>query len=278
MKTRISGKVLRNFVLLTILMFLLFPIVWVLLTSFKSNMEAYRFPPTFWPEIFSTDGYVNLFTQSNEFFVYYKNNVIVAAITSLITCLFASFAGYGLSRFRFKWNGWVVAILLSSQMFPVISRMISLYSILGKIGLINTHAGLIMALIAAMLPFTVMLMSSFFSAVPTAIEEAARIDGCSRWGILFKVVMPLVKPGILASGLYAFLLTWDDYLHGVTLIQTDALRTLSAGVALRYLGELSYDWSLINSISIISMLPMIVMFLFFQKYMIKGLVAGSVKG
>jgi multiple sugar transport system permease protein len=123
-----------------------------------------------------------------------------------------------------------------------------------------------------------MLMSSFFEAVPKAIEEAAYIDGSSRMGILVRIVMPLVKPGIVAVVIYAFLMTWDDYLHAVTLIQNDALRTLSAGVALRYLGELSYDWSLINSISIVGMLPIIVLFFFFQKHMVKGLVAGAVKG
>lgn len=278
MKTSLGGKALRYTVLIAILLFLLFPIAWVLLTSFKTNMEAYRFPPTFWPQTFSLDGYIKLFTQSNDFFVYYKNNFVVAGITALVTCVLAMLGGYGLSRFHFKWNAWVVALLLSSQMFPVVSRMISLYGMLGRVHLINTHTGLILALIAAMLPFTVTLMSSFFDGVPTAIEEAARIDGCGRWGILFSIVIPLVKPGILASGLYAFLMTWDDYLHAVTLIQTDALRTLSVGVALRYLGELSYDWSLINSISIISMLPMIVLFFFFQKYMISGLVAGAVKG
>lgn len=104
------------------------------------------------------------------------------------------------------------------------------------------------------------------------------IDGAGRMQTLFKLIIPLVKPGMLSVGIYSFLMTWDDYLHAVTLIQTDSLRTLSAGVAMRYLGELSYDWSLINTISIVAMLPMIVMFFFFQKYMVKGLVAGAVKG
>ena len=129
-----------------------------------------------------------------------------------------------------------------------------------------------------MIPFTVMLMASFFDGIPRAIEEAAAIDGAGRMGILLRIVTPLVKPGMLAVGLYAFLMTWDDYLHAATLIQSDALRTLSAGVALRYLGELSYDWSLVNTISIVGMLPMILLFFFFQKYMISGLVAGAVKG
>jgi multiple sugar transport system permease protein len=114
--------------------------------------------------------------------------------------------------------------------------------------------------------------------IPKEIEEAAKIDGASRNTILFKLLTPLVTPGILAVGIYAFLMTWDDYLHAATLIQSDNLRTLSVGISLRYLGELSYDWSLINSISVIGTLPMVLVFFFFQKYMVKGLVAGAVKG
>ena len=162
-------------------------------------------------------------------------------------------------------------------MFPVVSRLISLYKILGDVHLINTHAGLILAIAAGQLPFTIMLMSSFYDGIPRELEEAARVDGAGRFGTLFRVVVPLVKPGMLAVGIYAFLLSWD-YLHASTLIQTDSLRTLSAGVALRYLGELSYDWSLINTISIVGTIPMVIVFFFFQKYMIKGLVAGAVKG
>lgn len=277
-KNRLLSNVVKYVALTVILLFLLFPIYWVLITSFKTNMEAYLFPPTFLPKNPTFEGYVNLFVKHNEFFVYYKNNFIVSGCTALITTILAILAGYALSRFHFKWNKWVLAALLSSQMFPVVSRMISLYDLMGKIKLLNTLQGLILALVAAMLPFTVMLMTSFFDGVPKAIEEAAYIDGAGRMQILYKMVVPLVKPGMVAVGIYAFLMTWDDYLHAATLIQNDALRTLSAGVALRYLGELSYDWSLINTISIVGMLPMIVLFFFFQKYMIKGLVAGAVKG
>ncbi len=277
-KKRIINTIIKYVVLLIILLFLLFPLYWVLLTSFKTNMEAYKFPPTFTVKNPTVQSYINLFTVDNDFFTYYKNNFVVAGSAALITTLMAIMAGYALSRFNFKWNAWIVAAFTSAQMFPVVSRLISLYKILGDVHLINTHPGLILAVTAGMLPFTIMLMSSFYDGIPKELEEAARVDGASRLQILFKVVVPLVKPGMLAVGIYSFLIAWDDYLHASTLIQTDALRTLSAGVALRYLGELSYDWSLINTISIVGMIPMVIIFFFFQKYMIKGLVAGAVKG
>nr|WP_318684588.1 carbohydrate ABC transporter permease [uncultured Acetatifactor sp.] len=275
---RILVGMLKYAILLVILLFLLFPLYWVLITSFKTNMEAYRFPPTMIPEAPTASSYVSLFTVDNFFFTYYINNFIVAGSTAVITLVLAIMSGYALSRFKIAWNRWIVAAFLSAQMFPIISRMISLYDLLGKIHLINTRAGLILALTAAMLPFTITLMASFFDGIPRELEEAAIVDGAGRIQTLLRIIMPLVKSGMVAVGIYAFLMTWDDYLHAVTLIQNDSLRTLSAGVALRYLGELSYDWSKVNTISVVGILPIMLIFFFFQKYMIKGLVAGAVKG
>ncbi len=261
-----------------ILLFLLFPIYWMLVTAFKTNMEAYQYPPTFFPVNAVASAFVDLFTVNNQFFVYYSNNFIVSFISAFFTCSVAIFSGYAIARFKTRWTKIFVALLLASQMFPIISRMISLYSIMGDLGIINTHFGLILAIVAAQIPFCSILMSSFFANIPREIEEAAYVDGAGRTSILVKIVTPLVTPGILAVGIYSFLQTWDDYLHAATLIQNDDLRTLSVGIALRYLGELSYDWSLINAISVVGALPMVLVFFFFQKYMVKGLVAGAVKG
>ncbi len=271
-------NVFKWVVLLMIMFFLLFPIYWVVLTSFKTNMESYLYPPTFLPKVPTLEGFINLFTNYPEFFIYYKNNIIVSALSTILVCMVALFSGYALSRVRINWNKYVIAFLLFSQMFPVVSRLISLYGLLRDWGLLNTTAGLVLSITAGQLPFSITLMASFFDAVPRDLEEAAFIDGASRFKTMFQVVMPLVIPGLLAVGIYSFLVAWDDYLYASTLIQNDALRTLSTGVTLRYLGELSYDWSLVNSISVVGTLPMVFVFFFFQKYMIKGLTAGAVKG
>ena len=277
-RTRLISLILRYLVLALILLFLLFPLYWSILTSFKTNMQAYQFPPTLLVQNPTVQAYVKLFTENAEFFVYYRNNFLVSGLTAGFTTAGAILAGYALSRFHFRWNAMVAGVLYASQMFPIVSRMISLYGLLGRVNLLNTLTGLTLALIATMVPFTTMLMSSFFDSVPMDIEEAARIDGASRMQVMTRVVIPLVKPGLVSVLIYSFLMTWDDYLHCATLIQSDQLRTLSTGVALRYLGELSYDWSLVNTISVVAMLPMILIFFFFQKYMVKGLVAGAVKG
>lgn len=277
-KKQLGLSCLKYAVMAIILIFLLFPIYWMVVTAFKTNMEAYLFPPTFVPNEPTCASFLSLLTVNNQFFVYYKNNFIVSAVSALISTFVALVSGYALSRFHFKWNKWILASLLSSQMFPVVSRMISLYGLLGKVHLINTRGGLILAIVAAQIPFCVTLMASFYDSIPKELEEAATVDGSKRFQTLFQVIVPLVKPGIVAVGIYSFLMTWDDYLHAATLIQTDSLRTLSVGIALRYLGELSYDWSLVNAISVVGALPMILLFIFFQKYMVKGLVAGAVKG
>ena len=204
---------------------------------FKTNMEAYQYPPTFFPAEVSVSSYLSLFTQNNQFFVYYVNNFIVSGITAIICTLVAIITGYAIARFNIKWTVLVAALLVFTQMFPIVSRMISLYGLMSDIGMINTRTGLILAISAAQIPFCATLMSSFFRNVPKEIEEAAYVDGAGRNRILFSIITPLVKPGMLAVGIYAFLQTWDDYLHAATLIQSDNLRTLSIGISLRYLGE-----------------------------------------
>lgn len=273
---RFAGNFVKYLVLILIFAFLLFPVYWMIVTSLKMNTESYRLVPTLWPEIFSIDGYRSLILDG-KFLVYYKNNIIVSALAAVIICFISVFAGYALSRFHFKWNRVLFATFAFAQMMPVISRLISLYTILRKLNLTDSHLGLVLAISATQVPFTVSLMASFFDGIPGELEEAASIDGSGRFYTLFHIIMPLVVPGLLAVGVYSFLMTWDDYLHAITLIRSNDLWTLSQGLKLTYLGEVS-DWQLINSASTLGTLPMIFVFFFFQKYMIKGLVAGAVKG
>lgn len=274
--SHLAGSFLKYLVLIFIMLFLLFPVYWMLVTSLKGNIESYRIVPTLWPQTISFEGYLSLF-RDGKFLVYYKNNVIVSALAAALICFISVFAGYALSRFHLKWNKILFATFSFAQMMPVISRLISLYTILRKLGLTDSHLGLVLAISATQVPFTVSLMASFFDGIPRELEEAASVDGSGRFGTLFRIIMPLVVPGLLAVGVYSFLMTWDDYLHAITLIRSDSLWTLSQGLKLTYLGEVS-DWQLINSASTLGAVPMIFVFFFFQKYMIKGLVSGAVKG
>ena len=273
---RTAGTVLKYLTILVLFLFLLFPVYWMLVTSLKTNPESYRIIPTLWPELISFDGYRTLF-EDGKFLIYYQNNLIVSAMAAVVICFISVFAGYALSRFHFHWNVILLATFSFSQMMPVISRLISLYTILRKLGMTDTHIGLVLAISATQVPFCVSLMASFFDGIPRDLEEAANVDGCGRMKTLMRIILPLVVPGLLAVGVYSFLMTWDDYLHAITLVRSPELWTLSQGLKLTYLGEVS-DWQLINSASILGALPMIFVFFFFQKYMVTGLVAGAVKG
>ena len=135
-----------------------------------------------------------------------------------------------------------------------------------------------MALTTASLPFSIWMIKVFFDNIPISLEESAKIDGANRLGILFRIVVPLSKPGIFSIGIYTFILSWDDFLYSITLINKNELRPLNAGIAIRYIGELSYDWASIMTVCVTSIVPITLLFLFFQKYMVSGLTAGAVKG
>lgn len=259
------------------LVFLIFPLYWMLLTSFKDNSVLFKLPPEWWPSEPVMDHYRKLFADG-VFLGYYRNSLLVCLSTTAITLLAAMFAGYGFSRFEFKFKSLALFSILSTQMLPVVSLLIALYTMYNKYHLLNTRAGLILALTTSCLPFSIWMIKVFFDHIPVDLEESAKIDGASRFGILFRIVLPLTKPGLLSIGIYSFILSWDDFLYSLTLINKDELRPLNAGIAIRYIGELSYDWSSIMTVCVTSIVPISLLFLFFQKYMVSGLTAGAVKG
>ncbi len=271
-KNGIGGYIYLGIILLC----LIFPIFWMFSTSFKTNMDIYKIPPEWFPKKPIIDNYLNIL-KDKLFMTYFINNFIVSALTTLVTIIIAILGGYSFSRYRFKGSDSIMLALLSTQMFPVIGIILALYVIFQKLGILNTRFGLILALVSSTAPFCTWLMKSFFDGISKTLEEAAYIDGCGRLSALFKIIIPLSSPGILAIGLYTFLISWDDYLFCLTLIISDRLRTLSTGISLRYLGELSYDMAKVMTVSVMASVPMIIIFIFLQRYMIQGLTEGAIK-
>ncbi|GAA0177486.1 carbohydrate ABC transporter permease [Clostridium sediminicola] len=255
---------------------LICPILWMFTTSFKSSLSVYKLPPDWIPKNPTIENYINIL-KDKIFMTYYFNNFITAGMTTLITVFVSILGGYGFSRYKFKGSNIILMAFLATAMFPVVGIITALYSTYKNVGLLNTRMGLVLALTSATVPFCIWLMKGFFDDIPRALEEAASIDGCGRFSALFRVVLPLCSPGILAIGLYTFLIAWDDYLYCLTLVTNDKLRTLSTGISLRYLGELSYDWGNVMTVSVMSSIPLLILFIFLQKYMIQGLTAGAVK-
>jgi len=271
------ASVLSITVIIILGLFLLFPIYWMIITSFKTNLDIYRFPPRFIPRNFSLENYVGIFTD-NSVLVYLNNNFLVSIGTTLLTLVAASLAGYSLSRYSTRFGEFIKTALLSTQMFPIVGLILALYMIFRNMNLINTRLSLMISLSAITIPFSVILIKGFFDDISRSLEEAARIDGCSRFRTFFSIILPLAKPGLLAIGLYTFMQAWDDFLFAITFILTDEKRTLSAGIAMKFLGEVSYDWGRVTTVSVCGVFPMFILIFLFQRYMVAGLTAGAVKG
>ncbi len=274
---KIAGNAAAVIASIILGLFLLFPIYWLLVTSFKVNMEIYRFPPDLIPRTFTLENYREIFSD-NSVMQYILNNFIVAFGTTLLTMTASSLAGYSLSRYPSIFGKIVRTSLLSTQMFPIVGLILALYVIFRNMNLINTRFSLIISLSAVTIPFSTILIKGFFDDITRTLEEAAQIDGCSRLRTFAVIILPLSKPGLLAIGLYTFMQAWDDFLFAVTFILTDVKRTLSAGIAMKFLGEVSYDWAMVTTVSIAGVLPMFILIFLFQKHMVAGLTAGAVKG
>ncbi|MFH5185297.1 carbohydrate ABC transporter permease [Paenibacillus sp. TAB 01] len=259
-----------------VLLFLLFPVYWILVTSLHNNSELMQLPPKWFPLHATLASYTEIL-KSAVFLTFYKNTLLVASGATILCIIVSIFAGYALSRFQFKGSNLLTLLFLSAQMFPTVTLVIGLYSQYQALHLLNTLYVLILASTSTSLPFSIMLMRTFFNGISKELEEAAEIDGASRFKTLFMIIVPLSKPGIMAIGIYTFLIAWDDFLFGLTLVSDIGKRTLSPGLSLTYLGEYAANWSGATAAAAAATLPLLIAFMFLQRYMVEGLTAGGVK-
>jgi ABC-type glycerol-3-phosphate transport system permease component len=253
-----------------------FPFFWMVSTSFKPLQEIFVFPPNFLPVEFTLANFARLFEQT-RFLVYFKNSVVVSFTTVVLTMTIGSAGAYSLTRFKFHGREKIASLILFTYMFAPIMIVIPFYVLIKKIGLANTHAALIMAYTAFCLPFSLWLLRAFFQSIPLALEKAALIDGASRLEAVIYVVLPLALPGIIATGIFTFILAWNDYIFVRILITSDELKTLSVGIADLYNATV-IDWGMIMSGSMLITVPVLVFFVFVQRYLIAGWGAGAMKG
>lgn len=272
----IRKRLIRNLVLLVLVILFMFPIYWMIVTSLKPNPLLLKMPPQLIPFRLTLVNYQKVLSDA-RFLTFYKNSGIVALGSTLLGSVLAALASYSFSRFRFRGSKILQMTFLSTQMFPAVALLIALYTLYRKLNLLNTYTALILACTTNALPISVWVMKGFYDTIPRSLEEAAAIDGCGRFRTLFRIILPLIKPGILAIALYTFLVSWEDFLWGLTLVNKIDLRTLSPGIALAYLGEFNYDWAQVMTAAVSASLPILIIFIFLQKYMISGLVMGAVK-
>lgn len=259
-----------------ITMILIFPFVWMLSTSLKNKNEMFSASPTLFPKAVTFENYVSMWIDYN-FAPYLKNSFVVAVSTTLISLLVATFLAYGISRFRFRGQKVVFHLLILTQMFPLPLLIITIYVVFARIGLIDSQVGLIISYCTFAIPFATMMLKSYFDGLPLELEEAAAIDGCNPFSTIFRVVVPLSAPSIAAMGLFSFILAWQEFMMSLTLIRSPALRTLPVGITLM-VGFRDIMWGPLMAGTVVVTLPVVALFIYFQKYLITGMTMGAVKG
>lgn len=266
------------FILVTSLLLTLFPMFWMLSTSFKSHTDVFKKPPELWPAHPVLTSYQNLNSEITPIKRFFLNSVVNSAGTVGIALLFSVFAGYALSRLKFRFRRTILLGILVTQMFPLVVLLVPLYLLYIRLRLINTYAGIILAFTSFTLPFCIWMIKGFVDKVPVEVEEAAIVDGCSRFRILFAIVCPLISPGIVAAGIFAFLDAWNNLLFPLTLVNDIAMKTLPPGMILAFGGEFKHDWSGMMATSTLVSIPVVIIFILVQRYMVEGLAGGAVKG
>lgn len=275
-RTRLPGRILLHLLIVVITLVFLFPLYWMISTAFKANDVLLRIPPEWFPRRPILDNFLGILTNP-AFIGFYRNTIITSASTTLL-CLFISIhASYSFSRFAYRFNRTLQMGILATQMFPGIVLLVSLYMIYRRLGLLNTYLALVLACTTRALPLSIWMLKGFFDTIPRSIEESAYIDGAGKLTTLYRIVTPLIKPGVVAVAIYSFMITWDDFIYALTLISRSEKRTLPAGIALAFLGEYGYDWARVMAASVAASVPVLILFVFLQKYMIAGLTAGAVK-
>nr|WP_317377492.1 carbohydrate ABC transporter permease [uncultured Faecalimonas sp.] len=261
--------------LFLILLFILFPFYWTFITSIKPEAELYG-AVTYWPKEIIWDSYKNLFTTTVNFLDAMKNSFVVAAATTIVSLTASTLAAYAFSRYRFVGRRAMMALFLSNNMFPTVLLLIPLYSIMRKIGLLYTPGSLILAYTTFTIPFSVWLLNGFLNDLPLTLEEAALVDGCNRRTAFSKIILPILGPCLVATGVYIFMTSWNEYTFAVMFTNT---QTRTIPVALKSLiGQLGVQWDLLTAGGIITIIPVCIMFFFAQKRLVEGLTAGAVKG
>lgn len=262
--------------LIIICIMLNFPILWMVTTSFKSGAEARVFPPTFLPEKVTLENYKFVWTDM-KFSRYFFNSIYVSGLTVLITLAVGLTAGYSFARFRIRKKQQLLVSILFFRMLPPILFIIPLFFLIQKIGLFDRLEGVVLSLTTIALPFAVWMMKNHFETIPREIEEAATIDGCSRFQAFVRVMLPLAKPGIAATAVFCFLSAWNEFMFANTLIHSEIRRTLVVALY-AYIGDFLIEWNKLMAASILTMIPVIIFFFFVHKNLSKGFSSGSVKG
>jgi len=276
MRHTVFGTVAHRLAILAYVLFALFPLYWLVKVSVTPNDLLYSEGVRMWPSRTSIEHYGFVLAHS-DFPKFFMNSVIVSGATAFIVTILASLAGYALSRFTFRGKYWIVVLMLLTQMFPLVMLVAPIFKMLSPLGLTNSLSGLIIVYVAFNVPFATFLMQSFFDGIPKDLEEAAMIDGATRFRAFRQIILPLTLPGIAATLGFVFTAAWSELLFALMLISGVDSSTFPVGL-LSFVSKFAVDFGQMMAAGVLALIPACLFFLLIQRYLVQGLTAGAVKG
>ena len=253
-----------------------FPAVWILFTSLKSEVELVQKPITWWPHAPTLHNYVQAFTDQ-PLLRYMGNSLMVALLATILSLVVSACAAYAIARLNLRHKQLILTAIVASSMFPLVTLLVPIFETMRTLGLLNTYTALVLPYVVLNLPVCTLTLVSFFQSIPRDLENAAMIDGCTRIGALWRVVIPLAAPGVFTAGILSFVNAWDEFLLALSLNSNPAMRTLPVGITL-YQGEFSFPWPIISAALIVAIVPIAILIAVFQERVVGGLTQGGLKG
>ena len=255
---------------------IIFPIFWMISIALRPNIEVFRYPLQIIPKVFTFEAFRKVLSNP-KLLNYMFNSCINSALVTIIATIIGIMSGYGVSRYRFKGKGIFNTFVISTQTIPRVTLIIPFFILMVTYNLYDTRLGLILAYISFALPYSIVMMVGYMNSVSQSLDEAARIDGASDFRALWQVIVPVAVPGIISTMTHTFIISWNEFVFATTLIRDDALRTIPVGIAMLK-GEQSYEWNVLMAMSLIGSIPVLVLYLFGQKFFISDLSRGGIKG
>ncbi|MCL2344145.1 MAG: carbohydrate ABC transporter permease [Firmicutes bacterium] len=279
MKKKFSAANLIIFIVLAVISFVfIVPFLWTLLTSVKTDAEIYTSSIVIIPSQVTFEHYIKVITKMGEFLKFFRNSVVTSFFSVLFVVIFSATMGYAFAKLRFKFKNIYLGFILMILTLPYVIYLIPIYLMESKLNLINTNTGLILPYIATNLPMAVFIMRGQFNGVPDSLSEAAIIDGCNMWQVFRRVVLPVVKPGIATVIIFTFINVWGEFTYARTLTSTSAAQTLPVGITFLRDEAASWQYGTLTATITMSLIPLLAIFLSMQKYFIKGILEGALKG
>lgn len=257
------------------LVVVLFPIIWMVFASLRPLTETLASPPMWIPQEITLEGYEKLFADPRQL-LYFRNTYIIALSTAAISIVLGSLAAYGFSRFHIRGAHFILPAILSLQMLPNVSLIIPFFNMAQSLGIHNTHLVLIVADSAFALPISIWILKGYLDSIPIDLEEAAMVDGCNRLQALWRVVLPLALPGLVGTGTFAFLWAWNEFMFAVVLTSGPDAAPLTIAIA-QFFTQFGREWNAIMALNVIATLPLLLIFVFLQRWVVQGMTAGAVK-